>query len=346
VDRSSPPFGDGRRCLGPGRPSPWVGTSIWKRYSLWRIGRHGSEAVPYAWDCPEGKFRGYIGLQVRLIDRGIFPEGPLRIAVIRPDEPFLLYIYELYPASEGHKKGTVKLVDRLVPREEWNQAWLRVTNLEEEMRRIYFNRSVLQKLRDLMLGIDMEAALQRDLQQKVKSKPRGMTLFYHPEEGFFLATQSPLTLTHVDPKSRSFQILPARGFGPLQPISLLSSLPLAGLFHTGKDLWGFVTGSIFETESQYNLRHPDAQPCRFRDTLPDGQAVCTTFVDLVVRIPRDTLDMAEWWILHEWDGRHGDDKRPKVWVLRVDGNAVEYLETILGQGTSSTSITVKRKFFR
>jgi hypothetical protein len=308
----------------------------------------GSEAVPYAWDCPEEKCIGQMSYRARLIDRGVFPEGPLRVAVIRSGEPFLLSIYDLYPAPEGRKRGTVQTVERLVPREDWNRTWLQVTKLEEEMRRIYLGRSVLQKLRDLALdlipGFDLEAELKKTLQYHIEGAPRQMRLFYHPEQGFFLATQRPLTLTHVDPRSRSFRVLPPRGVGPLQPISLVSSLTLMEWFPEGRDTaWGFVHGAVFETEAQYNLRHPQTQPCPWRETLPNGQVSCIFFVDLMLRIPWDTLDMAEWWILREYDGR-GEDQI--VRVLRVDGDAVEYLETTPGKGASSASLVVKRKFFR
>jgi hypothetical protein len=309
----------------------------------------GSEAFPYVWDCPDGKCGEAMNLQARLIDRGVFPEGPLRVAILGPDDPFLLSIYDLHPAPEGHSKGMVKTVDRLVPRESWNQTWLRVTDLEAEMRRMYMGRSVLQKLRDMALdllpGFDLEAELKKAVQAQVESAPRGMRMFYYPEQGFFLATQRPLTLTHVDLKSRSFQVLPARGFGPLQPISLATSLHLMELLPAGKDtLWGLVHGGIFETETQYNLRRTASQPCPWRHTLPNDQTGCLSFVDLIVRIPRDTLDMAEWWILREWDGRNGEDK--VLWLLRIDGDAVEYLETTPGRSVASASIVVKHKFFR
>jgi len=308
----------------------------------------GSEAVPYAWDCPEGKCMGSMSYQARLIDRGVFPEGPLRVAIIRSGEPFLLSIYDLNPAPEGHKKGTVKTVERLVPREDWTQAWLQATKLEEEMRRIYLGRSVLQKLRDLALdllpGFDLEAELKKTLLYQIEGAPRQMRMFYQPEQGFFLATQRPLTLTYVDSRSRSFRVLPPRGVGPLQPISFVSSLTLMELFPGGRDTaWGFVHGAVLETETQYNLRHPHTQPCPWRETLPNGQVSCLSFVDLIVRIPLDTLDMAEWWILREDDG-HAEHKILRV--LRVDNDAVEYLETTPGKRASSASIVVKRKFFR
>ena len=304
----------------------------------------GNEAVPYVWECPEEKCLGPMSHQARLIDRGVFPEGPLRVAVVRPDDPFLLHIYDLHPAPEGRPRGAVSQVDRLVSRSDWSQTWLRTTNLEEEMRHIYFSRSVWQKLRDWLLDIDLEAELKKAVQHQVEGAPRGMTMFYHPEQGFFLATQRPLTLTHVDPRSRSFQVRPPRGLGPLQPISLASSLSLTGLFPDGRDaVWGFVQGAVLETETQYVLRHPGSSSCRWRWTLPNGLVSCVSFVDLLVRIPLETLKMAEWWVLHERDGST-DDK--VLMVLRVDGDGVEYLETTPGRSESSASIVVKRKFFR
>jgi hypothetical protein len=99
---------------------------------------------------------------------------------------------------------------------------------------------------------------------------------------------------------------------------------------SGRDTaWGFVHGAVFETEAPYNLRHPQTQPCPWRETLPNGPVSCIFLVDLMLRIPWDTLDMAEGWILREYDGR-GEDQI--VRVLRVDGDAVEYLETPPGKG--------------
>lgn len=302
----------------------------------------GSEAMPYDWECPEGKCLGWMSHQVRLIDRGVFPSGPLRVAVLRPEDSFLLAIYDLYPADEGQKRGRVQVVDRLVPREGWGQEWLRVTNLEEEMKRLFLHRSILQKLADLALGIDWQEELKKSLRHRVEGAPRGMTLFYQAEQGFFLATQQPLTVTHVDPASRSFQVLPPRGLGPLQPISLASSLVLTGLYPDGKEaLWGLVHGGVSETETQYALRHP-GQACPSPLTLPNGQKVCVFFVDLLVRMPLEDLGAAEWWILHEGTGK--DD--PTLLVLRVEGDAVEYLEGTPSRDIQATYLRIKRRHFR
>ncbi|MCS7311940.1 MAG: hypothetical protein NZ742_03385 [Acidobacteria bacterium] len=93
----------------------------------------------------------------------------------------------------------------------------------------------MQKLADLVLGIDWEAELKKAIQHRVDGTPHGMTMFYQPGQSFFLSTQQPLTLTHVDPDSRSFQVLSLRGFEPLQPISLVSSLVLTGVYPDRKD---------------------------------------------------------------------------------------------------------------
>lgn len=303
----------------------------------------GSDALPYDWDCPEEKCLGPMSHQVQLIDRGVFPEGPLRVAVLRPEDSFLLVIYDLYPAAEGQKKGRVQVVDRLVPRENWGRQWLRVTNLEEEMKRIYFHRSVLQKLAEWALGIEWQGELKKSIRYRLDGAPRGMTMFYQARQGFFLATQHPFTLTHVDPASRSFQVLSPRSLGPFQPISLVSSLVLTGLYPDRKDsVWGFVQGTISETETQYTLRHPD-RSCSEWDTLPDGQKICYFPVGLLVGIPLEDLGAAEWWILHE--GIYGKDD-PTLMVLRVEGDAVEYLEGTPSRGIQATYLRIKRRHFR
>lgn len=320
---------------------PLILVEQFKRWVLVKL--DGSDALPYDWDCPEEKCLGWMSHQAQLIDRGVFPEGPLRVAVLRPEDASLISIYDLYPAAEGQKKGMVKVVDRLVSRETWGQEWLRVTNLKEEMKRIYMNRSVLQKLADWVLGIDWQQELEKAVWHRVNGAPRGMTMFYQAGQGFFLATQQPFTLTHVDPASRSFRVVPPDRLGPFQPLSLASSLVLTGLYPASKDsVWGLVQGTITETETQYALRRPN-QTCPWPHQEPLlGQKFCSFPVSLLMKVPLEDLGAAEWWILHEGTS----EDYPKLKVLEIDGDAVEYLEGTPARDVSATYLQIKRKHFR
>jgi len=318
------------------RPSILLkGTNQWSLVGF----DNGRVTFRYTWPCPDRQCPYFHQVQVQ--DSRAFPDGPLRVVVAGQrgqTPPFLIRIYELDPPEVNETRGRVREAGRWVPLGDWQRAWLETTHIERDYTSVFMSRTILQKLRDALLGVDLSAEIQRMVRQHLDNAARFMTLFLPSKNQALLVTGKPFTVTHVDLDTGSFRIGRMTSFGEhIRPLSLVSSMHVRSAYQGSRDtFWLFIMGLVGEPYQQFALTYPDIE-CPNRVPmiygLNDGSEICVYEVAMVARWRADTEE-TKWWFLYE----PSHSKKPKdLNILSISEYSFEYAEV------TDEGIVIKRK---
>lgn len=263
------------------------------------VGDDGVEV--YRWDCPGGDCPR--ALQGQVLQGERFPDEPLRIALVG-GQGYLVQLLDLYAPEEKGKKGRLAQVDELVPLPDWQREFREVARVDETLREVFLDASVLTKIASMIPLLEKEVGeeVQEAADRLVQNAPGGMSMVSTPDGQLFLATQQPFTVTRVDTRSRKFSVRPMSSFGEhIRPLSLTGNFSLLGVFPERRDVVRLVVkGPLCEPEDSYMRTHPGRSCPHLEMDAVREEKTCCYDLAAVVRLNLAT-DESEWQIWDEPD---------------------------------------------
>jgi len=186
--------------------------------------------------------RGYH--QVVLLEEGVRPAEPLRLAVLRPEGPNLIEIYELTASGSGQ----VRRIREFVPRATWKKLWIETYRVRDRVREETRAAGIWTLLWPTQ-------ALERYVEARVEGEIRGALLYPVRSGRLYMTTGDPLSLTEVDPQTGAFQMIPLpeaiAGPGPVRRwvVQSITPDPTGGL-------WILVEGVVIVEEAEFREQEP------------------------------------------------------------------------------------------